>query len=166
MIPNCTRRKNLSYFLTILLFLGSSAYVAAGCTRFSNSADTTKTKTKTTKGKTSTSNNGTNKADCPGTDIQDFKRYPGSRRTSDIVVKGENNKQSGTITYETDAKVTTAIHFFKDEAERQDWKVDEIVDTKFGQILIMSKVTRKLSVSVSRREHEDVTDVVFVYREY
>lgn len=165
MNPNSTRHKSLSLAFAILIIIGLSVHLTAGCTTFGDSSNTKK-KTTTTKGKNTGVDNNTTKADSPGTDLKDFSRYPGSKRTSYTIVKGENNKQSGTIIYETGATVPTVIKYLKDEAEKEDWTLSDIVDTKVGQILIMSKVTRRLSISVSRREKETTTDVIYVYREY
>ncbi len=156
------------YFVIMFLLLGATIVVSGGCTRNSDSSATdTKTKSSTEDKDSNESDKKTGEVrDSPGQDLGDLRRYPDSLRIADTIIEGEKGKKSGTLVYQTSADITKVIQFYIDEAETENWKLGSIVDTKVGQILQMSKENRRVSVSISRREKKEYTEVVYLYREY
>ncbi len=106
------------------------------------------------------------KRDAPGTDVGDLARYPGSVRQSDTVVAGPGGKQSGTLIYQTPDQVSEVLNFFEKEADRQDWTIDVVLDTKDGKIMQLVKGNRKAALNIARREGIDFTDIIIQYREF
>lgn len=152
--------------LVLIVLFGISA---AGCTTIKNLFSP---KTTTTSEKESTPKGPLAKDlklypnDAPGYDLADLPRYPESLRQSFTIVKGEAGKSSGVILYQTAGSINKVIKFYEEQIEKYDWKIDEIIITKDGRIMRLSKGTRKTSIDLARREGINFTDITFIYREY
>ena len=151
--------------LVAILLIGLSA---SGCASISN-LFSSKTATTT---KTAASNGAAAKDlkvypnDAPGYDLKDLPRFPASLRLSFTIVKGDAGKSSGAILYQTTEEARKVEAFFEEQIEKYDWKLDEMVITKEGQIFRLRKGSRKVSINVATREGIDFTDITYIYREY
>lgn len=154
-----------------LLGLALTATLFVGCAKTATDTNSTTSKSNSTQGKASNSNLAVQglkvlEGDVPGSDITDLPRFKGSVRQSDTIVVGANGKQSGTLIYQTSQDVVDVLDYYLDAAEREDWTVVIVVDTKEGKIIQLSKGSRKTSVNIARREGIDFTDITVTYREF
>lgn len=75
----------------------------------------------------------------PGYDLKDLRRYPGRRGW-------QIQRRHPVQDRRRDAQVIT---FYEAQLEKYDWKLEEVVVTKDGQILRLSKGTRKTSIDLA-----------------
>lgn len=169
--PKASRKQSPIRHVSLpLLALLMLAPVVSGCQQL---ATLTKTISKTTSSVTSSNQTTTttgplksDKRDAPGIDITDLSRYPGSIRQSETIVAGLGGKQSGALIYQTADRVSEVLAFYTKEADKQDWTIDVVLDTKDGKIMQLIKGNRKAALNIARREGINFTDIVIQYREF